>query len=306
MPELPDIVTYIEALEERIKDKTVDKVRIASPFVVRSFDPPIRSIEGNTVRSLRRLGKRIVWALDDDLFVVIHLMIAGRLRYLDRGAAIVRKVGLAAFDFPDATLLLTEASKKKRASIHVVRGEPALAALDPGGIEPLEIDRDAFAEALVRENHTLKRTLTDPHVFSGIGNAYSDEILHRAQLSPVKWTTRLSDEEITRLFDATQTVLREWVALFREQRASGFPDKVTAFRAEMAVHGRYKKPCPVCGSPVQRIVRGDSEVNYCATCQTDGKLLADRALSKLLHGDWPKTLDELEEQMAARRQERDK
>jgi formamidopyrimidine-DNA glycosylase len=301
VPELPDIVTYLDALGERIVGKTVDKARVASPFVVRSFDPPLRAIEGKTVRGLSRMGKRIVWQLDDELHLVIHLMIAGRLKYLERGAAVPRKVGLCAFDFPDATLLLTEASKKKRASIHVVRGTEALAALDPGGIEPLEIDVADFGEALRRENHTLKRTLTDPHVFSGIGNAYSDEILHRAQLSPVKWTSRLSDEEVARLHACTHAVLHEWIERFREQRAGGFPEKVTAFRPEMAVHGRYREPCPVCGSPVQRIVRGDSEINYCATCQTDGKLLADRALSKLLHGDWPKTLEELEERKAVQR-----
>jgi formamidopyrimidine-DNA glycosylase len=301
VPELPDVVTYIEALSERIVGQTIDKVRVASPFVVRSFDPPIRAVEGKGVQALRRIGKRIVWLLDDELFLVIHLMIAGRLRWLDRGAAVPKRMGLCAFDFPEATLLFTEASKKKRASIHLVRGEEALTALDPGGLEPLDIDLTAFAEALRRENHTLKRTLTDPQVLSGIGNAYSDEILHRARLSPIKWTTRLDDQEIARLFEATQAVLREWVERLNAERAGGFPEKVTAFRDEMAVHGRYKQPCPVCATPVQRIVRGESEVNYCPTCQTDGKLLADRALSRLLHGEWPKTLEELEERIAARK-----
>ena len=306
MPELPDVTVYVEALRARLLGRRLVKFRVVSPFVLRTVQPAPDEIVGKTVRGIRRIGKRIVLELDDELFIVVHLMIAGRFKWLPPGAKVPGKLGLAALDFDNGTLVLTEAGSKRRASIHLVRGEAGVKTLDPGGMEVFEATLPQFRDALRRERHTLKRTLTDPHVFSGIGNAYSDEILHRAQLSPVKWTTRLSDEEITRLFDATQTVLREWVALFREQRASGFPDKVTAFRAEMAVHGRYKKPCPVCGSPVQRIVRGDSEVNYCATCQTDGKLLADRALSKLLHGDWPKTLDELEEQMAARRQERDK
>jgi formamidopyrimidine-DNA glycosylase len=295
LPELPDITVYIEALEERIVGKAIERVRLASPFLVRSYDPPLSAIQGKTVRGLSRLGKRIVWELDEDIHVVIHLMIAGRLRWLAPGAGVPKKLGLCAFDFSDATLLLTEASKKKRASLHVVRGKDGVEGLDPGGIEVMGISLEAFREALTRENHTLKRTLTDPHVFSGVGNAYSDEILHRARLSPVKWTTRLSDEEVATLHEATQTVLLEWTDRLRAERAGGFPEKVTAFRPEMAVHGKYKQPCPVCGAPVQRIVRGEHEVNYCPKCQTEGRLLADFALSRLLKGDWPKTLEELEE-----------
>jgi formamidopyrimidine-DNA glycosylase len=298
LPELPDIAVYIDALAERFVGKPIEKVRLASPFVVRSYDPPLRAIEGKTVHGLRRIGKRIVWELDEQLFLVIHLMIAGRLKLKKRGTAVPKRLGLCAFDFPEETLLFTEASKKKRASIHVVRGEEALAELDPGGIDVMGASVAAFAEALTRENHTLKRTMTDPHVFSGIGNAYSDEILHRAKLSPVKWTTRLTQAEIATLHAKTQEVLTEWVERLREERGSSFPEKVTAFRDEMAVHGKYKQPCPVCGTKVQRIVRGESEVNYCPTCQTGGKLLADRALSRLLKGDWPKTLEELEERKA--------
>lgn len=301
MPELPDIAVYIEALEERIVGKPIEKVRLASPFVVRSYDPPLRAIEGRTVTGLRRIGKRIVWALEGELFVVIHLMVAGRLKYKKRGTNVPKRLGLCAFDFPDATLLFTEASKKKRASIYVVQGEEALAEHDPGGIDVMACSLADFAAALTHENHTLKRTMTDPHVFSGIGNAYSDEILHRAKLSPIKWTSRLSEEEIARLFENTKEVLEEWTALLRRERGTGFPEKVTAFRKEMAVHGKYKELCPACGTKVQRIVRGESEVNYCPTCQTGGKLLADRALSRLLKGDWPKTLEELEERKAVGR-----
>ncbi len=297
MPELPDIEVYLRALGERIVGEPVTKVRLASPFLVRSYDPPLKAIEGHRVLGLRRLGKRIVMELDGDLFVIIHLMIAGRFRYQKAGAKLPGKLGLCAFDFPAGSLLLTEASKKRRASLHVVQGVAALADHDPGGCEPLAATRSVFTEALKRENHTLKRSLTDPRLFSGIGNAYSDEILHRAELSPVKWTSRLSDAEIRRLYEATQAVLSEWVARLDAERAGGFPEKVTAFRPEMAVHGRYRKPCPVCATPVQRIVRRDSEVNYCPGCQTDGKLLADRALSKLLKGDWPKTLEELDERL---------
>ncbi len=264
---------------------------------MRSYDPPLKSIEGKWVVGLRRLGKRIVWAIEEDLFVVIHLMIAGRFRYLKAGAKIPKKLGICAFDFPAATLLLTEASKKRRASLHVVQSEAGLAAHDRGGCEPLTASLATFTEALQRENHTLKRSLTDPRLFSGIGNAYSDEILHRARLSPVKWTFRLSEAETTRLFEATQTVLTEWVTRLEADRDGCFPEKVTAFRPEMTVHGRYRQPCLDCGAPVQRIARRDSEVNYCASCQTGGKLLADRALSRLLKGDWPKTLEELDERL---------
>ncbi len=298
MPELPDIAIYIEALEERFTGQTIEAVRVASPFLVRSYDPPLSAVKGQVVRGFRRLGKRIVWELDDELFLVLHLMVAGRLKLRPRGATVPKRLGLCAWDFPHQTLLLTEASKKKRASLHVVRGERGLADLDPGGIDVMTCTLEAFSAALTEENHTLKRTLTDPHVFSGIGNAYSDEILHRAKLSPVKWTSRLSANEIATLHTATRAVLTEWVERLRAERSGAFPENVTAFRPEMAVHGKFKAPCPVCGTPVQRIVRGESEVNYCPTCQTDGKLLADRALSRLLHGDWPKTLEELDERKA--------
>jgi formamidopyrimidine-DNA glycosylase len=296
MPELPDVVVYVESLEKRVLGATLERVRVASPFVLRSAEPPISAAEGKTVRAVRRLGKRIVFVLDDDLFLVLHLMIAGRLAWTKKGAKIPGKVGLAAFDFTSGTLLFREASTKKRASIHLVRGEAALREFDRGGLEVLDATLADFQAALTRENHTLKRSLTDPTIFSGIGNAYSDEILHRARLSPVKLTSRLTPDETKALFDATHLVLREWTDRLRAETGDDFPDKgVTAFREGMAVHGRYKLPCPVCGSPVQRIVRGDHETNYCVTCQTEGKLLADRALSRLLHGDWPKTLEEMEE-----------
>jgi len=250
-------------------------------------------VAGKRVVEVSRLGKRIVIALESDFFIVIHLMIAGRFRWLDAGAKIPGKLGLAAIDFPNGTLVLTEAGSKKRASIHLVRGVEALRAHDPGGLEPLEVSLDDFRAALTRERHTLKRSLTDPHLFSGIGNAYSDEILHRARLSPVKMTTSLTDEELERLWRATRETLIDWTNRLREQTGEGFPEKVTAFRKEMAVHGRYNQPCPDCGTPVQRIVYADNETNYCARCQTGGRLLADRALSRLLHGDWPKSIDEL-------------
>ena len=293
MPELPDITVYIEALESRIVGQTLERLRIAKPFLLRSVDPPISAANAKRVTGIRRMGKRIVLELEDDLFLVIHLMIAGRLRWLPAGAKVPGKLGLAAFDFPNGTLILTEAGSKRRASLWLVRGEEALEQFERGGLEVLDASVAEFTERLTRENHTLKRSLTDPRLFSGVGNAYSDEILHRAKLSPVKHTRKLSEEEIARLFDATKTVLVEWTDRLRKESAKGFPSKVTAFREEMAVHGKYGKPCPVCGTPVQRIRYADNETNYCPRCQTDGRLLADRALSRLLKQDWPKSIDEL-------------
>ncbi|HEY6876365.1 MAG TPA: DNA-formamidopyrimidine glycosylase family protein [Polyangiales bacterium] len=301
MPEYPDLTVYLEAIDRDLVGKTLERVRVASPFLVRTHDPRVTALEGLTLRGTRRLGKRLVFAFEDDLFLVLHLMIAGRLRLKPKGDPIVRKVGLAAFDFTDATLSLTEASPKKRASLHVVRGEAALDELDPGGLEPFAITLEAFAERLRSENHTLKRALTDPHLFAAIGNAYSDEILHRAKLSPVQLTSRLDDASIARLFACTHAVLNEWTERLRKAAKGKFPDKVTAFQGAMAVHGKYGEPCPVCGTPVQRIRRAANEVNYCATCQTGGKLLADRGLSRLLHEDWPETLEELEEMKRIRR-----
>jgi formamidopyrimidine-DNA glycosylase len=295
MPELPDISAYREALAVRVLETRLEHVRLASPFLLRTVEPPVSACEGRRVLGVRRVGKRIVIALEGELFLVLHLMIAGRLCWLERGAKLPGRLGLAAFDFESGTLVLTEAGTKRRASLHVLRGEEALAAHDRGGIEVLACTREAFAVALVRENHTLKRALTDPRLFSGIGNAYSDEILHRAKLSPLVWTTRLDAAERERLFGATRGVLGEWVERLVGEARLRWPEKVTAFRAEMAVHGKFGKPCPVCGEKVQRIVYAESECNYCARCQTDGRLLADRALSKLLHGDWPRTLEELEE-----------
>ncbi len=294
MPELPDIVVYIERLEPRILGQTLERVRLKSPFLLRTVTPPLRVAEGKKVTGLRRLGKRIAIGLEGELHLVIHLMIAGRLRFREAGAAMPGKLGLAAFDFPTGTLLLTEAATKKRASLHLVRGDAALAALDPGGLEVLGADLAAFEEALGRESHTLKRALTDPRLFSGIGNAYSDEILHRARLSPMKLSGNLDAEETERLFLATKETLLEWTERLRREAGDGFPEKVTAFRDEMAVHGRYGKPCPACGTAVQRIVYAENEANYCPTCQTGGRLLADRALSRLLRGDWPRTMEELE------------
>jgi formamidopyrimidine-DNA glycosylase len=295
MPELPDVVVYVECLERRIVGETLERVRLISPFALRSVDPPLGEVEGRRVRGVRRLGKRIVLALAEELSLVIHLMIAGRLRWRRRGARPPGRAGLAAFDFSSGTLLLTEASKKRRASIHVVRGAEALAAHDPGGLEVFEIGPARFREALCRENHTLKRSLTDPRLFSGIGNAYSDEILHAARLSPLALTGSLSGAEIERLYEATRSTLRTWTERLRGEVGDGFPDRVTAFREGMAVHGRFRKPCPECGSPVQRIAYAENEVNYCARCQNEGRLLADRALSRLLRKDWPRTLDELED-----------
>jgi len=293
MPELPDVTVYIEALERRIVGQTLQRVRLGNPFVLRTVEPSIADVSGRKVLAVRRAGKRIILALDGELFIVIHLMIAGRFKWLAPGAKIPGKLGLAGFDFDNGTLLLTEAGSKRRASIHLVRGEEALQEHDRGGLEPLDATLDQFKEALTRERHTLKRTLTDPRVFSGIGNAYSDEILHRARLSPVQLTTNLDDEEIARLYDATRTTLIDWIERLRRETGDGFPEKVTAFREEMAVHGRFGKPCPDCGTPVQHIVYADNETNYCARCQTGGRLLADRALSRLLHEDWPKSIDEL-------------
>ncbi len=300
MPELPDVQIYIERLHDHIVGRRLEKVRLVSPFLLRSVEPPLREAEGKCVLSLRRLGKRIAIGLEDDLYLVLHLMIAGRLRWRRRDVKLARKVALAAFDFESGTLLLTEASTKKRASLNVVRGPTGLDALDPGGLEVLESDASEFREALLLENRTLKRALTDPRLFSGIGNAYSDEILHRARLSPLKRTRQLDEGEIARLYEATVTTLQEWIQRLRAQVGDGFPEKVTAFRDEMAVHGKYRQPCPVCGEPVQRIVYAANECNYCATCQTEGKLLADRALSRLLREDWPKTLEELEDMKTER------
>jgi formamidopyrimidine-DNA glycosylase len=294
MPELPDIVVYIEALEKRILGQTLEHARVANPFLVRTFDPPLSAVEGKTVRELRRIGKRIALGFEGDLWLVIHLMIAGRLHWKDRGAKTGGKNSLAAFDFPTGTLTLTEAGTKRRASIHVVAGESGLADLDPGGLEVLGADVDTFSRLLTASNHTLKRALTDPRTFSGIGNAYSDEILWEAQLSPILLTQKMTPEQISRLFDAIKSTMAMWVERLRQDAGDGFPEKVTAFRKDMAVHGRYEQPCLRCGTPIQRIRYADNETNYCPTCQTGGKLLADRALSRLLGKDWPKTLDELE------------
>ena len=302
MPELPDIALYLEALAGRVAGQPLERLRIGNPFVVRTIAPGPEELAGQTVLGFRRMGKRIVFVMADEIFVVIHLMIAGRLRWRDRGAAIPGKVGLAAFDFPNGTIIFTEAGSKRQASIHIVRGEDELAALDPRGLEVLTASLPEFAARLRQENHTLKRALTDPHIFSGIGNSYSDEILHAARLSPMKTVAALSDDEVARLFAATQATLQSWMARLREAARGEFPEKVTAFHDGMAVHGRYGQPCPVCGSPVQRIVYARNEANYCSRCQTGGKLLSDRALSRLLKDDWPRTLDELEAHKSRRRQ----
>src|SRR5258705_2299740 len=289
MPELPDVTVYIEALNERVLNQPIQKVRVGSPFVMRSFDPPISAVEGKKILALRRLGKRIVFEVEGELFLMVHLMIAGRFHWKPKGAKIARKYGQAAFDFPDGTLLLTEAGTKKRASIHLVRGESALQEHDPGGLEVFDASLAQFREALTRENHTLKRSLTDPHLFSGIGNAYSDEILHRAKLSPIRLTRQMTDAEVERLYHGVRESLIEWVERLRKERGTGFPEKVTAFRPDMAVHGKYRKPCPVCGSPVQRIVHAENETNYCAKCQTGGKLLCERSFWRLLKDDLPRS-----------------
>jgi formamidopyrimidine-DNA glycosylase len=295
VPELPDIVVYLEALERRVLGETVRGVRVASPSVLRTYDPPYDAPVGSRVRSLQRVGKRIVFGLDDDLFIVIHLMVAGRLRWEPPKKPIPKKVGLAAIDFDPGSLILTEQGTKRRAGIWLTRGFDGVADLDRGGVEPLEVDREAFAAALQKENRTLKRALTDPRLFSGIGNAYSDEILWAARLSPVKRTSQLDGAEMELLHRAVVDSLQEWTQRLREEVGDGWPTKVTAFRDDMAVHGKFGEPCPRCGSKVQRIVYADNETNYCATCQTEGKLLADRSLSRLLKEDWPRTLEELEE-----------
>jgi len=295
VPELPDVVVYVEALERHVVGQPLVRVNLRSPFVLRSVDPPISAITGSIVRGVRRVGKRIVLVFDTDLFLVIHLMIAGRLRWraTSQKVGIGTKLMLASFEFPSGTLFFTEASSKKRASMQVVRGEAVLRALDPGGIEPLDASLEEFHGALTRESHTVKRALTDPHLFSGIGNAYSDEILHAAKLSPLKLTRSLGDDEFVRLYEATRATLRLWLDRLREETRGGFPEKVTAFHDRMAVHGRYRQPCPVGGTPVQRIVYAENECNYCAKCQTGGRLLADRSLSRLLKDDWPRSIDEL-------------
>ncbi len=300
MPELPDVTVYVEALEKRIVGARLERIRFASPFVLRSVDPPLSTAMGRTVRGLRRLGKRIVIELEGGLFVVVHLMIAGRLHWKRAGAKLPGKVGLAALDFSTGTLVMTETGTRRRAAIHLVQGEAALGAHDPGGLEVLEADLRAFSTALAAERHTLKRALTDPRILSGIGNAYADEILHRARLSPIKQTRPLTDGETARLFEAARRTLTDWCERLRREAGGGFPEGVTAFREGMAVHGRYGKPCPECGTPVQRIVHAEHETNYCPRCQTGGRLLADRALSRLLRKDWPRTIDELEGRSASR------
>jgi formamidopyrimidine-DNA glycosylase len=295
MPELPDITIYIEALERRVLGHTLTRIRIASPFLLRTVTPSLDKITGQEVRSLRRVGKRIAFGFDSELWLVVHLMIGGRLHWREPAAKLAGKSSLAALDFSNGSLVLTEAGTKKRVSLHLVEGEQALRSLDRGGLEVVGSSLEAFSEALTRRNHTLKRALTDPGLFSGIGNAYSDEILHAAHLSPISLTQKLSREEITRLHHATETILTRWINLLREQTKDGFPENVTAFRPEMAVHGRFGKPCPVCGMQVQRIRYADNETDYCPGCQTGGKLLADRSLSLLLKKDWPRTPEELEE-----------
>ena len=295
VPELPDITIYLDALNARVLGQTLICTRIGSPFLLRTAIPPIAACEGRKVLALRRIGKRIAFGFESDLWLVLHLMVAGRLHWRQGAAKLAGKQNLAAFEFSNGTLTLTEAGTKKRASLHLVQGDPALRAIDRGGLEVLDSTVESFTDALTRANHTLKRALTDPRLFSGIGNAYSDEILHAAKLSPVALTQKLSPEEIARLYRATQGLLRHWIALLRQQTGDNFPENVTAFRPEMAVHGKFRMPCPVCGEKVQRIRYADNETNYCPNCQTGGRLLADRSLSLLLKKDWPKTPEELEE-----------
>ena len=294
MPELPDIAIYCDALASRVAGEILKAVRIDNPFVLRTALPPIGDAEGKRIRGIRRLGKRIVLALEGELFLVLHLMIAGRLRWVETGVKPPKRITLARLEFPSGTLAFTEAGTKRRASLHLVRGEAALAGMDPGGLDVAAADRDAFAARLLQENHTLKRALTDPHLFSGIGNAYSDEILHRARLSPLALTQKLTADERERLYDATRAVLSEWTERLRSELAGAFPQNVTAFRPQMAVHGKFGRACPVCGSPVQRIVYAENECNYCARCQTEGRILADRSLSRLLKASWPRSIDALE------------
>jgi formamidopyrimidine-DNA glycosylase len=294
MPELPDVVVYIEALEQRVVGRTLERVRLLSPFILRTAVPPIASAEGKRVVALRRVGKRIVFELEGELFLVLHLMVAGRLRWLSPGTRPPGRITLAVLEFADGSVAFTEAGTKRRASLHLVQGEAAVRAFDAGGLEVLPANLGAFAQRLRSENHTLKRALADPRLFSGIGNAYSDEILHRARLSPVAMTSSLDDDAVARLFEATRATLTGWIERLRAEAGAEFPEKVTAFRDGMAVHGRFGKPCPVCGAPVQRIRYAENETNYCARCQTGGKVLADRALSRLLHKSWPRSIDELE------------
>ena len=301
MPELPEVTAYIRALEKRVLGQVVETIRIRTPSLLKTFDPRVSELEGRRLKSVRRMGKRIVFELEGKFFAVIHLMIAGRLHWTEKGASIPRKRGHAAFDFSNGTLLITEVSTHKRASLHVVRGEEALAALDPGGVEPLEVDYPEFRKALLRENRTLKRALTDPRILSGIGNAHSDEILLDSRLSPVRRTHQLDEEELLRLFESTRRSLSEWVERLGIEFGDEFPKKITAFHEAMMAHGKFGQPCPQCGAPIQRIVYGERETNYCPTCQTGGKLLKDRALSKLLREDWPATLEEREEGIVARR-----
>ncbi|MGW8267018.1 MAG: Fpg/Nei family DNA glycosylase [Longimicrobiales bacterium] len=301
MPELPEIELYLHALRPRIGNEVLEKARIRSPSLLRSFDPPVSALEGRRVLGLERLGKRVVWSMEGDLFVVFHLMVTGRFKWRQPGAAVPKKGAHGAFDFPTGTLLLTEMGARKKASLHVVRGREGLGVLDPGGVEILDATPEAFEAALLRENRTLKRALTDPRLISGIGNAHSDEILLFAGLSPVRLTSQLSREEIHRLYEVAVGSLREWTVRLQAEAGDGFPERVTAFHPAMAAHGKFGKPCPVCSTPIQRIVYADRETNYCPTCQTGGKLLADRGLSKLLKADWPRTLEELEEMKEARR-----
>ncbi|MEI6226242.1 MAG: DNA-formamidopyrimidine glycosylase family protein [Deltaproteobacteria bacterium] len=303
MPELPDVEVYVEALRERVLGQPLDRVRLGSPFLLRTVEPPLAAFAGRRVEGVSRLGKRVVLAFEGDLFLSLHLMIAGRLHWKPVGAKLPGKVGLAAFDFPGGTLTLTEAGSKRRASLHALAGRAGLAALDRGGIEPLEATPVAFREALLRENHTLKRALTDPRLLAGIGGAYSDEILHRARLSPMQWTSHLDDAELERLRLAVRAVLEEWTDRLRREAGGAFPEGVTAFREEMAVHGRHRKPCPVCATPVQRIVHAENETDYCPRCQTGGRILSDRSLARLLKDDWPRTVEEMEVLEGRRRQD---